>query len=253
MARVLVIHREPREAGELAGRLRDRGIDAQPYLSLGTRGFREIRGDPPDAIVIDLSRLPSYGKAIGVLLRENKSLGAIPLVFLAGEPQKTAAVKRVLPDATYAEWSEVAPAIERAVARPKAVRAPRHPERSVAQKLGIAAGTAVAMCNPPDGYAMDLPEGVCSAAANQAAVVMFWARTEAALDRELPRLAKIMEKGRRVWLLWPKRTSGMETNLSMPRVREIANGYGLTDYKVCAVDATWSAMAVGPRRYAGRG
>ena len=70
----------------------------------------------------------------------------------------------------------------------------------------------------------------------------------AALDRELPRLAKVMTKGRRVWLLWPKRTSGVETNLTMPRVREMANGYGLTDYKVCSVDEVWSGMAVGPRR-----
>jgi len=97
VARVVVIHREPEEAAVLAGRLRDRGIDARPYLSLGTRGFRDIRGDPPEAILIDLMRLPSYGKAIGVLLRENKSLGAIPLVFLSGDPAKTCAPLAVAP------------------------------------------------------------------------------------------------------------------------------------------------------------
>jgi hypothetical protein len=246
--RVLVIHREPQEAGALAGRLRDRGIDAQPYLSLGTRGFREIRGDPPEAILIDLTRLPSYGKAIGVLLRENKSLGGIPLVFLEGDPAKTAAIRRVLPDATYAAWAGVAAAIERALARPRAVQAPRLPSRSVAQKLGIEPGTTLALCNSPAGHRLELPEGVRTGAAEEAGVVMFWSRTEAALDRELPRLAKLLTKGRRLWLLWPKRTSGIETNLSMPRVRELANRYGLTDYKVCAVDNTWSAMAVGPRR-----
>jgi hypothetical protein len=248
VTRVVVIHREPPEAGVLAGRLRDRGLDARPYLSLGTRGFREIRGDPPDAILIDLTRLPSYGKAMGVLLRENKSLGGIPLVFLTGDPAKTAPVKRVLPDATYADWSEIAAAIERAVARPKPFKPPRQPSRSVALKLGIQANTKLAMCNPPVGFALELPEGVCPAAPDEAGVVMFWARTEAALDRELPRLAKFLSKGRRLWLLWPKRTSGVETNLSMPRVREIANGYGLTDYKVCAVDQVWSGMAVGVRR-----
>jgi len=246
--RVLVIHREPAEAAALAGRLRDRGIDAHPYLSLGTRGFREVRGNPPEAILIDLTRLPSYGKAMGVMLRENKSLGSIPLVFVTGDPAKTGIVKRVLPDATYAQWCDVHAAIERAIARPRAVKAPRMPQRSVAQKLGIGAGTTLALCNPPPGYTLELPEGVSSGKADEAGVVMFWARTEAALDRELPRLAKIMTKGRRVWLLWPKRTSGVETNLTMPRVRELANGYGLTDYKVCAVDQTWSAMAVGPRR-----
>jgi hypothetical protein len=246
-----VIHREPEEAAALAGRLRDRGIEARPYLSLGTRGFRDIRGDIPDAILIDLTRLPSYGKAIGVLLREHKALGGIPLVFLTGDPKKTAAVKRVLPDATYTEWSGVATAVDRAMARPKSVKAPRHPSRSVEQKLGIGTGTTVALFHPPEGYA--LPADARTAKPDEAAVVMLWARTEAGLDRDLPRLAKIMMKGRRVWLLWPKRTSGVETNLNMYRVRELAQGYGLTDYKVCSIDDTWSAMAVGPRRYAGRG
>jgi hypothetical protein len=247
----VVIHREPDEAAALAGRLRDRGIEARPYLSLGTRGFRSLREDIPDAILIDLTRLPSYGKAVAVLLRENKALGGIPLVFLTGDPKKTAAVKRVLPDATYSEWSEVATAVDKAIARPKTVKPPRRPSRTVEQKLGIAAGTRVALVHPPDDR--KLPADALAAKPDQADVVMMWARTEASLERELPRLASIMTKGRRVWLLWPKRTSGIETNLTMYRVREMAQAHGLTDYKVCSVDEVWSAMAVGPRRYAGRG
>ena len=79
-------------------------------------------------------------------------------------------------------------------------------------------------------------------------MVLLWSRSEAALDRELPAIVRLMSKGRRVWLLWPKKTSGIESNLNMTRVRELAIGYGLIDYKVCAVDATWSGMAIGPRR-----
>jgi hypothetical protein len=248
--RVLVIHREAAEAAMLAGRLRDRGLDAEPYLSLGSKGFREIRANPPDAILIDLNRLPSYGKAMGALLRENKALCAIPLVFLAGDPQKTAAVKRILPDAVYAPWPDVPAAIQRALARPaKAPKPPRSTGRSVAQKLGIEANSTLALVNSPDDFALDLPEGVSTRKKPaEADVVMLWARNEAALDRELPGIVKAMGKGRRVWLLWPKRTSGVATNLTMPRVREVAIGYGLIDYKVCAVDATWSGMAVGLRR-----
>jgi hypothetical protein len=115
VARVLVIHREPAEAAEFAARLRDRGVDAQPYLTLGARGFRGIRGDPPDAILIDLNRAPSYGRTMGALLRESAALRAIPLVFIAGEPQMTAATKRMLPDAVYAPWNEVPAALGRAI------------------------------------------------------------------------------------------------------------------------------------------
>ena len=250
MPRVLVIHRETVAAAELAGRLRDSGIDAQPYLSLGPRGFREIRADPPDAILIDLTRLPSYGRTMGALLRESASLRAIPLVFLAGDPAKTAAVKRTLPGAVFAAWSGLPAAIARAIERPpRKPAAPRPPARSVAQKLGIGSGSVVALLNRPEDFTLDLPPGASlHKQPGGADVVMLWSRSEAALDRELPSVARLMRKGRRVWLLWPKKTSSIESDLTMTRVRELAIGYGLIDYKVCAVDATWSGMAIGPRR-----
>jgi hypothetical protein len=69
VSRVLVIHRDTAEAVAWASRLRALGFAATPYLSLGAKGFRGIRQDPPHAILIDLTRLPSYGKAMGVLLR----------------------------------------------------------------------------------------------------------------------------------------------------------------------------------------
>jgi hypothetical protein len=244
---VVVIHRQPDEAAEVAGRLRDRGIEARPYLSPGTRGFRGIRAEPPSAIVIDLRRMPSYGRALGGLLRENKSLRAIPLVFIAGDPKKTAEARRLLPDAVFAEWSDVPAAIERAIREaPAEPRAPRPSKRSVAQKLGITAETVLAKLNAPADF--DMPCGRLTKRAGEAEVVMFWAKSEAALARELPRLAPFATKGRRVWLLWPKRTSGVATDLTMPKVRAVAVSEGLIDYKVCAVDATWSAMAVSKAR-----
>lgn len=245
-----MIHREPSEAAEIAGRLRDRGIEASAYQSLGARGFRQIRTEAPELILIDLVRLPSYGKALGVLLRENKALRSIPLVFLAGDPKKTAEVRRILPDAGFASWSDLPSAIARAIERPPAApRSPRAPARSVAQKLGIEPNSTLAFWHAPEGFALPLPPNVrLVEAGKEADVILVWVRTEAALDRNLPALARLMSKGRRVWLLWPKRTSGIETTLTMPRVRELATGYHLIDYKVCAVDTTWSAMAVGPRR-----
>lgn len=250
MPRVVVIHRELEEAALLAGRLRDRGVEAAPCRSLGTKCFRQIRAEAPDAILIDLNRAPSYGRALAVLIRENKTINTIPLVFLCGDPAKTAIVRRALPDAAFVLWSDIVPALEKAAATgPRPFQAPRHPNRSVAQKLGITPDSVVALCNPPDGFALDLPQGARIVGKPAGAgVLLFWAFHEAALDRDLPRLATHLEKGRRLWLLWPKRTSGVETSLTMPRVRAIASGHGLIDYKVCAVDDTWSAMAVGRKR-----
>jgi hypothetical protein len=79
-------------------------------------------------------------------------------------------------------------------------------------------------------------------------VVMVFYRSSAALDRELPDLAGMMRKGRRVWVLWPKKASGLDSDLTMVRIRRMVAGFGLVDYKVCAVDETWSAMTLGKRR-----
>jgi hypothetical protein len=82
----------------------------------------------------------------------------------------------------------------------------------------------------------------------EADVVMIFCRSSAALGRALPDLAGMMRPGRRVWVLWPKKTSGLDSDLTMVRIRQMAQGFGLVDYKVCAVDATWSGMTLGKRR-----
>ena len=60
--------------------------------------------------------------------------------------------------------------------------------------------------------------------------------------------ANVLNEGRKVWVLWPKRAAGTASDLSMPAIREMALGVGLVDYKVCAVDEKWSGMALGKRR-----
>jgi hypothetical protein len=246
-ARVLVIHRETAEASERASRLRALGFDATAYLSLGTKGFRGIRQDPPQAILIDLTRLPSYGKTMGVLLRQHKSLGSIPLVFVEGDPDKAAQVRAVLPDAVYTTWAKVVAAIGKAIRQtPKEVAPPRHPDTPLLTKLGIFRQTCVAVLHPPEGF--ELPGVRTQKQVGEADVVMTFFRSSIALGRELPTVAGMMRKGRRVWVLWPKKASGAAGDLTMVRIREMASAFGLVDYKVCAVDETWSAMTLGKRR-----
>jgi len=249
MTRVLVIHREVLEATAWAARLRALGFDAAPYQSVGARGFRGIRQDPPHAILIDLTRLPSYGKAMGVLLREQKSLGAIPLVFAEGDPDKAAQVRAILPDAVYTVFAKAPAAIRKAIRQaPRQALPPRDPGTPLLGKLGIAAESRVAMLHPPEGF--QLPGVMPRKQVDEADVVLVFCRTSVALGLQLPSLAGMMRKGRRVWVLWPKKASAAESDLTMPRIRQMAAAFGLVDYKVCAVDATWSAMTLGKRRQA---
>jgi hypothetical protein len=249
VTRVLVIHRDTAEATERASRLRALGFDATAYLSLGARGFRGIRQDPPHAILIDLTRLPSYGKAMGVLIRRQKSLGSIPLVFVEGDPDKTAQVRAVLPDAVYTTWAKAEPAIRRAIRQaPLEASPPRDPGRPLLTKLGIGTASRVAMLHAPEGF--ELPGVSAQKQVGEADVVMIFLRSSAALGRELPGLGGMLRKGRRVWLLWPKKASGTPSDLTMVRIRHMVSEFGLVDYKVCAVDETWSGMTLGKRRSA---
>ena len=248
MARVLVVHRDLAEAAERAARLRSSGIDAEPYASLGTKGFRYIRESPPDAIVIDLTRLPSYGKYMGALIRESKSLRAIPLVFIEGDPAKAAAVRAVLPDAVYTPWSKASEAVHKAIRRrsPEPML-PRAPLRTLLAKLGIGEASRVAMLHVPKEFS--LPEGGWRKAQPAAAdVVLAFYGTSAALGRELPHLAGLMQKGRKLWIAWPKKSGAAPTDLAMPRIQSMIEAYGLTQYKVCALDEKWSGMVLGVRR-----
>jgi hypothetical protein len=247
VARVLVIHRDPPEATERAARLRALGLDATPYLSLGSRGFRGIQQDPPHVILIDLTRLPSYGKAMGVLIRQHKLLRSIPLVFVEGDPEKAAQVRAILPDAVYTPWAKVSAAIQRAIRQaPQELVPPRVPSRPLLAKLGIGENSRVALIHPPDDF--ELPGVPIQKQRSGADVVLMFFRKSAALGRELPELAGMTGKGRRLWILWPKKASGVESDLTLVRIREMASAYGLVDYKVCAVDATWSGTTLGKRR-----
>jgi CheY-like chemotaxis protein len=246
--RILVIHYEPPEAARLAERLRREGFDAMPCLHVGTKAFRGVRDNPPDAILIDLFRLPSYGRAIGALLREQKATRTIPLVFLVGDPEKADRVRETLPDAGFAPLDRIGAALRKAIARPPA--APLLPQihTSLLQKLKITPESSVALVNPPEGFTLpESPRLVRKAA--DADVVLTFVRTAPALGKELPALAKAVHPDRRHWILWPKKKGGgPSAALSQIIIAEMCRAYGLVGYKTCAVDETWSAMIIARRR-----
>jgi hypothetical protein len=248
LIRVLVINRDLTEAAARAARLCSDEIHAQPYNSRGSKGFGSIRAAPPDAIVIDLTQMPSYGRYLGAMLREQKSLRTIPLVFIEGDPAKTAKVREILPDAVIAPWTKIASAIHRAIRRaPAEPLAPVVPNTPLLAKLGIRDRSGVALLHAPKGFR--LPSGDWKRATIEAAdVIIAFYPNGAALSRDLPTLAATLRKGLRLWIAWPKKAGTAPADLSMPRVREMAQLHGLTDYKVCSIDEKWSGMVLGRRQ-----
>jgi CheY-like chemotaxis protein len=249
--RIVVIHFEPAEAAAVASRVSREGFEAEACAIRGGGIFRAIRENPPDAILIDLTRMPSYGRWAGMTLRGQKGTRRIPLVFLEGDPEKTRMVRRMLPDAVYTTLPKAGEALRRAIERVVADPVVPDPLKvPAAHKLRIGKESVVALVNGPAGFDLGkLPPGAkVQAKAEGANVILLFVKSTAALGRALPEIAKQMEPGRKWWILWPKKASGAASDLSMPRIFEMCTPYGLAAHKLCAVDETWSALAVARSR-----
>ena len=94
-----------------------------------------------------------------------------------------------------------------------------------------------------------LPEG--SAFVENAAtarVAVLFASSHAELVRDFRSLAKALPEKSALWIAWPKKVSGVKADLDENIVREVGLGAGWVDYKVCAIDETWSGLCFARRR-----
>jgi hypothetical protein len=125
----------------------------------------------------------------------------------------------------------------------------------LAKKLRIREGSRVALVKAPEGFETKLeplpPAVRLQKRPDGSDVILAFFTSTAGLERALPRLASCIEQGRTLWLIWPKKASGVKSDLDGSRVRELGLETGLVDYKVCAVDETWSGLAFAARRAAG--
>ena len=120
------------------------------------------------------------------------------------------------------------------------------------RKLGIGPGTCLRLVGAPDGFESilgELPEGakVARRGREDAALWMWFVRTRADLEREIVRMAGGFTAGA-LWIAWPKKTSTLASDVSESEVRAAGLAHGLVDYKICAVDSTWSALKFARRR-----
>ncbi len=115
------------------------------------------------------------------------------------------------------------------------------------RKLGIKAGARVAWVRAPEHFDEllgELPDGVRLKKRASAPVdlVVSFAKRRAQLERELPRLREAIRPSGAVWAAWPKRSSGVATDITEDVIRDVALPIGLVDIKVCAIDETWSGL-----------
>lgn len=251
MPRIRLIHWNADEAAERAARLADGGLDVDHAL-LDPSGLRALRADPPDAVVIDLSRLPSHGRDLGAALRQTRATRRIPLVFVGGAPAKVARVRELLPDAVFTDWPGVYQALAQAMAHPPTD--PVVPGSSLAgysgtplpRKLGVKPGYAVALVGAPDDFERtlgELPPDVTlrRRAQGRCDLIVWFVGSRRDLGRRVARYGAKAGAGG-LWICWPKKASGVVSDLSERVVRETGLAHGLVDYKIASIDPTWSGL-----------
>ena len=128
--------------------------------------------------------------------------------------------------------------------------------RPLVAKLGIKPGTKVVVLSAPSGYAATLgklPPGVklSRTARGRQSFIHLFTRSFADLAKRLPTLNRGLVDDGMIWVSWPKKASGVPTDITEDSVREAALPLGLVDVKVCAVDDTWSGLKL-VRRLANR-
>jgi hypothetical protein len=109
------------------------------------------------------------------------------------------------------------------------------------RKLGIGDDSRVLVLGAPADFALDAPHHVRAGRAGYDVQLLFCPDATTLRRRWPGAAARSTERGA-VWVAWPKRASGVRTDLTEDRVRDHALPLGWVDVKVCAVDATWSGL-----------
>lgn len=258
MTMICLLHWNEPEAAERLERLHAAGFDAYHSMLAGPPLFLQLREKAPTAIVVDLARLPSHGREVGAALRAAKATRYIPLVYVGGEAEKVARIRTLLPDAVYTTWDEIVPALQTAISHPPVN--PVAPSSSMdayagqplPKKLGIKKGLSIALVNAPAGFIQSLgpiPDGTQfkEDTAQGCGMAIWFVRSHLELAQAV-QAASGLKALQSLWLAWPKKASGISTDLTQQVVRETGLAQQWVDFKICSIDATWSGLCFARRK-----
>lgn len=115
------------------------------------------------------------------------------------------------------------------------------------KKLGIKEGSRVALVNQPKDFQATLEERpnnvkFLKPTTKSLDLILLFVVSERILARDFAKLADRLTSNGMIWIAWPKKSSGVTTDLTFERVQRIGLDAGLVDVKICAVDDTWSGL-----------
>jgi hypothetical protein len=110
------------------------------------------------------------------------------------------------------------------------------------KKLGIKDGQRVLLCNAPAGLPEELSGYARSKLQNNLDIVVLFAESVEVFKAEFAMLTQAIRSDGMIWVAWPKKSSGIRTDLTENVIRDYALKTPLVDVKVCAIDETWSGL-----------
>lgn len=130
---------------------------------------------------------------------------------------------------------------------------PGYSRTQLPQKLGIKPGLTLVTMNAPASYRGllgPIPEGVTFSdrLKPDSSLVHVFIKKRSDLEKRLSVLRKKVSDSGTVWVSWPKRSSGVLTDVTEDVVRAVALPLGFVDVKVCAIDEIWSGLKLVVRR-----
>jgi hypothetical protein len=121
------------------------------------------------------------------------------------------------------------------------------------KKLGIKPGTSLALIGAPHDFEKllkGLPKDVTPTRGGSAPadLVIWWPASVRDLASRINKVEKRIAPGGSIWISWPKKTSGLKSDLTENALRDAALPIGLVDYKVCAISEIWSGLKFARRK-----
>jgi hypothetical protein len=217
MSSVRLIHWNATEAEECVQVMTDLGYEVV-YEVFDANELRKIRETPPNVIVIDLSRLPSQGRDLGINLRKHKTTRHIPLLYVGGDPKKVGRIKEILPDAIYTHWFGIGGSLKQAISKPledPIVPGSLFEAYSGTQlpiKLGIKPDSVLVLVGAPENFDEtlgELPAGVTLRKRDQGRreMTLWFPKSRADMEQRLDRMSAFAEDGG-LWIICLRNPQG---------------------------------------------
>ena len=115
------------------------------------------------------------------------------------------------------------------------------------KKLGVKEGFRIALADPPESFLKELallPQGatIVSRPFLPVDLIVLFVSSERRLKEKFQPYARKLKANGMIWVAWPKKSSGVATDLAFDNVQKTGLAAGLVDVKICAIDETWSGL-----------